>query len=108
MSKAARVCMNCRFWSQMIAQAGAGTDNEAGDTEAMCLAPVGPNAQKYTTYATTCDAFAFNTAGAVDEPPDYGAAANESYRQQAAMKHPNGAPMYAPDGTLLDDQDGSQ
>lgn len=98
-----RNCGGCRYWSQMIARAGGGTDNPRGDTEALCLTPEGPNAQRYTTSETTCGSWAKNSHGAVDEPPDYGAQANAEYAREAAARHPNGTPLFAPDGTMLDD-----
>lgn len=94
-----RDCGGCRFWSEMIAQSIGG-----GDVEALCLAPAGPAAGKYTVSSQTCPSFAKNTLGAVDDPPDYGAEVRIAYAAQAEQKHPNGAPMYAPDGTMLDDQ----
>jgi hypothetical protein len=99
-----RDCGACRYWSELLARAGGAADNPSGDTEAMCLAPAGPNRQKYTTQTTTCAAFAVNSHGAVDEPPNYGEGVRAEYARQAAAKHPNGAPMYAPDGTLLDEK----
>lgn len=97
-----RDCGGCRYWSEMIAQAGGGTRNPHGDLEAMCLAPSGVAANTYTRASDHCGSFAKNTLGAVDEPgqPDV----TERYAQQANMKHANGAPLYAPDGTLLDDK----
>jgi hypothetical protein len=97
-------CDGCRYWSEMIARAGGWTTNPRGDTEALCLAKNSPYALQYTTGETTCLAFARNTCGAVDEPPDYGAAARAAYARQAAMQHPNGKPYFAPDGTPLDDK----
>jgi hypothetical protein len=41
--------------------------------------------------------------GAVDDPPDYGEEVRAAYAEQAALKHPNGKPQYAPDGTMLND-----
>jgi tRNA G37 N-methylase TrmD len=49
-----------------------------------------------------CGAFARNTHGAVDDPPNGGQAARAIYAEQARQKHPNGAPIFAPDGTMLD------
>lgn len=98
-----RVCDGCRYWSEMIARAGGGTDNPRGDTEALCLAD-GPFKGKYTTAEMTCSAFARNTSGAVDEPPDYGETARDAYAREAAMRYFNGQPMFAVDGTLLDER----
>lgn len=91
-----RTCGGCRYWSEMIAMV------RGSETVAMCLGK-GPWASRYTRASHTCDAFAFNTAGAVDDPPDYGEEVRAEYERQAAAKHPNGAPMYAPDGTMLDE-----
>lgn len=93
-----RNCEGCRYWSEMIAKSG------PREVEAMCLAEGGPFKGKYTEGSKTCDAYAKNSCGAVDEPPDYGEAACAAYSEQAAMKHPNGAPKFAKDGTLLDDK----
>jgi hypothetical protein len=104
MPNADRLCMNCRYWSQMVARAGGGTDNSSGDTEALCLAPQGsPLKDVYTIGPQSCVAFAYNTAGSVDEPPDFGENARAIYADQATAKYPNGAAMFAPDGTMIDD-----
>jgi hypothetical protein len=87
----------------MVAQAGAGTENEHGDTEALCLAPTGPKKGKYTVGGFVCPTFARNAYGAVDEPPDYGDAARAAYALEAAAKYPNEKPMFAADGTMLDE-----
>lgn len=71
--------------------------------KALCLGS-GPMKGEYTTETQTCDGFAKNTLGAVDDPPDYGEAVRAAYAAQAEEKHPNGAPKWAPDGTLLDEQ----
>lgn len=92
-----RDCGGCRYWSEMIAMV------QDGALVAMCLG-AGPYGGRYTNGTTTCDAFAKNTAGAVDEPPGYGEESRAEYQRQAEKKHANGAPMYAPDGTLLDDK----
>lgn len=74
---------------------------EGGTLTALCLS-TGPLAHRYTTTRQTCEAFAHNSVGAVDDPPNYGEETRAEYERQAQMKHPNGAPMYAADGTLLD------
>jgi hypothetical protein len=51
-----------------------------------------------------CKGFAYDTAGKVDDPPNYGEEVLPIYAAQAAAKHKNGAPMFAPDGTMLDDK----
>ncbi len=99
-----RNCSGCRYWSEMIARAGGGTTNPRGDTEACCRSHGGPQAGEYTTAKRTCAAFAKGTHGAVDDLPDYGEAARAAYAVEASMKHKNDAPMFAPDGTLLDDK----
>lgn len=91
-----RDCGGCRYWSEMIAMV------QAGDVVAMCLGRGIMNG-KYTTGRQTCDAYAKNTHGAVDDPPDYGEEVRALYEADAARKYPNGAPMYAPDGTMLND-----
>lgn len=69
----------------------------------MCLGS-GIMKGRYTTSRQACDAYARNNCGAVDEPPNYGEEARARYEEQAQMKYPNGAPKFAPDGTLLDDK----
>lgn len=63
-----RDCSGCRYWSEMLARAGAGTDNPRGDLEAMCFAAAGPFAGRYTTGTETCGYFKANVDGAVDDP----------------------------------------
>lgn len=76
---------------------------QAGETVAMCLG-AGIMKGRYTTARQTCDAFAKNTWGAVDDPPDYGEAVRAAYAEESEMKHPNGAPMFSSDGTMLDEK----
>ena len=92
-----RDCGGCRYWSEMLAMV------QDGALTAMCLG-TGPHGSRYTNETTTCEAFAKNTAGAVDEPPAYGEESRAEYQRQSEMRHPNGAPKYAPDGTMLDDK----
>ena len=99
-----RNCDGCRYWSDMIARAGGGTTNPRGDIEALCLAAGGPNASKYTTAEMTCSAFARDTAGKTDAPPNFGEESRPAYEREAAAKYPSGKPMFAPDGTLLDER----
>ncbi len=94
-----RNCSGCRYWSEMLAQVQGG-----GSVEAMCLAASGVYAGTYVFGNDSCGSYAKNTAGAVDDPPDYSEAARAAYEGQAAMKHDNGAAMFAPDGTLLDEK----
>lgn len=77
---------------------------EEGHVVAMCLAAHGPLYNQYHRASATCTAFAKNTLGAVDDPPDYGEQVRAEYARQADMKYPNGAPKFAPDGTLLDEK----
>ncbi len=95
-----RDCSGCRYWSEMVACVDDLT------LKALCLAPTGKFKGKYVAERTICDSFAMNTCGAVDDPLDYGAAVRNSYDAQARAKHPNGTPMFAPDGTMLDDKGG--
>lgn len=97
-----RDCGGCRYWSEMVAQSIGG-----GYVEALCLAPEGPAKGKYTVSTQTCPSFAKNTLGAVDDPPDYGESVRAAYAAQVEERHPNGAPVWAPDGTLLN-ADGSR
>lgn len=93
-----RNCSGCRYWSEMIAQSIGGRD-----VEALCLAPEGsPCKGKFMVGTQTCAAYAKNTAGAVDDPPNYGEESQAAYAAQAAAKYTTGQPMYAADGTLLD------
>lgn len=93
-----RNCGGCRYWSEMIAQSIGGRS-----VEALCLNSAGPCSGKYVVETQTCDGFARNTFGAVDDPPDYGEEVRAAYAEQAALKHSNGKPKYAPDGTMLND-----
>lgn len=83
----------------MVAQSIGGRD-----VEALCLSEDGPAKGKYVVGSQVCSAFAKNTRGAVDDPADYGEAARSAYAEQAAMRYSNGAPVYAKDGTLLDEK----
>ena len=94
-----RNCGGCRYWSEMIAQSIGGRA-----VEALCLSPDGPAKGKYMVATQTCPEFAYDTAGKVDDPPNYGEESRAAYEEQVAMKHPNGAPMFSKDGTLLDDK----
>lgn len=93
-----RTCGGCRYWSEMIAQSIGGRD-----VEALCLG-AGPASGKYTVSSQTCGEFAKNLAGAVDEPPNYGEKSRAAYEEMAARKHQNGKPVFAKDGTLLDEK----
>ena len=56
-------CDNCRFWSEMVAQAWG-----CGPMEALCLSGTGPYASKYTTARMTCAAWKVGDLGAIDSP----------------------------------------
>ena len=94
-----RDCGGCRYWSEMIAQAIGGRE-----VEAMCLSQDGPCAGKYTVATQVCSAYARNSAGAVDEPPNYGEESRAEYDRQAKATHPNGQRKFASDGTMLNDK----
>jgi hypothetical protein len=76
---------------------------ENGVLRAMCLGAGGPKHSTYTGELETCDAWKSGHHGAIDEPPDFGQIARVHYAEDALMKHPNGAPMFAPDGMMLDE-----
>lgn len=67
-----RTCGGCRYWSEMLAHAGAGTDNPAGDVEAMCIVAGGPHSSRYTVASTTCEKWASGHLGAIDDPEYHG------------------------------------
>jgi hypothetical protein len=70
-------CENCRFWSQMCAQA-----LDGGPIEALCLSSDGPKKQKYTRANAYCPSWRINSHGSVDEPPDYGETARAAYERE--------------------------
>lgn len=94
-----RSCGGCRYWSEMIAQSIGGRE-----VEALCLSGDGPCGGKYMVASQVCSAFAKNSHGAVDDPPNYGEEVRPLYEAEAAARHPNGAPLYSADGTMLDDK----
>ncbi len=57
MKKNPETCESCRFWSDMIARAGACTTNPRGDVEALCLNPTSRNYSEYTVESAACDVF---------------------------------------------------
>ena len=77
-----------------------------GPIKAMCLKPNRPSGviKAYRRADESCEDWAKNSHGAVDEPPDYGATANEAYEAEASLKYPNGMPMFNKKGMMLDDQ----
>lgn len=93
-----RNCSGCRYWSEMIAQSIGGRD-----VEALCLIQGGPASGKYMVGTQTCPEWAKNSHGAVDDPPNYGEATLAAYAEDAARRHPNGKPVFAKDGTMLDE-----
>ncbi len=74
-----RDCQGCRYWSEMLARAGGGTDNPRGDVEAYCLNADGPESGNYKVATDTCGGWASGHHGAVDDPPDYGVHARAAY-----------------------------
>lgn len=93
-----RNCSGCRYWSEMIAMV------QGGEVVALCLSADSVARQSYTGAEDHCGSYAKNSHGAVDEPPNYGEDVRIAYEAEAAMKHKNGRPMFAPDGTMLDDK----
>lgn len=77
-------CAGCRYWSEMIARAGGGTDNPRGDVEAMCLNATSPRSGNYTVERDTCEKWATGDLGAVDDPPNYGEATRALYAAREA------------------------
>lgn len=81
MRTSSKNCGGCRFWSEMIA--GSNSDNSA--VEAMCLAPEGPYADKYTTERMTCPSWKHGEYGAIDSPPNYGEEVQKMYAAEEAQ-----------------------
>lgn len=77
---------------------------EGGVVKALCLAAAGPKTSTFVAGDDFCEAFARNSHGAVDDPPNYGEIARAAYEKETALRYPNGAPVFAPDGTLLDSE----
>lgn len=67
-------CEECRFWSEMVAQAINGNP-----LEALCLADGGPKQGEYTTGRFSCSGFKPNDFGAIDDPPNYGEESRAAY-----------------------------
>jgi hypothetical protein len=67
-------CENCRFWSEMCAQA-----LDGGPIEALCLSGDSPKRQQYTRANYHCPSWKINSHGSVDEPPDCGETARAAY-----------------------------
>lgn len=93
-----RNCGGCRYWSEMIARAIGGAD-----VEAYCLGPGSPYRGHYTKGRQTCEAFAKNSHGAVDDP-HRGPDAVAEYEREANTIYPNGNPVFSKDGTMLDER----
>jgi len=58
-----KICETCRYWSERVAFCEGG-----GPLNALCLSRSSPQNSRYTTGGYTCDAWAKNTCGAVDDP----------------------------------------
>jgi hypothetical protein len=69
-----KVCENCRFWSQMVAQSIG-----LGGVEAVCLSGTGPFARKFKYATSSCPSWKSDHHGKVDDPPDYGVASRAAY-----------------------------
>jgi hypothetical protein len=68
-------CENCRYWSAMVAQA-----LDGGPIEALCLCGGGPKRSQFTRATATCERWASNHLGQVDDlDPDYGEAVRAAY-----------------------------
>lgn len=57
-------CDNCRFWSEMIAEASAAT----GSIKAICLNAASPHAGLMMLGREVCPSWARNALGAIDDP----------------------------------------
>lgn len=68
-----RTCSECRFWSEMIAEA------HGNHVVAMCLSDAGPYKGRLVPATQTCEAWRSGHYGAVDGPPDYGRTAMALY-----------------------------
>ena len=69
-------CVNCRYWSQMIAQSVG-----LGPIEALCLGE-GVYRRKYTTGRMTCDGWKDDRFGKIDDPPNYGELSRAAYAKE--------------------------
>ena len=58
-----QICVTCRFWSQMVAQA-----EGDGVLKAVCLNERSQNFGRYLEGQDSCDAWGFSSDGAVDAP----------------------------------------
>lgn len=72
-------CLNCRFWSQMVAQSIG-----CGPVEALCLGD-GKYKSKYTTGKMWCDSWKSDHHGKVDDPPNYGEISRAAYEAEDAI-----------------------
>lgn len=61
-------CKGCRFWSEMVAQAG----GDIIGVQAMCLNPKSELKSTYTHGSRRCDEWKSGHLGAIDEPPHDG------------------------------------
>jgi hypothetical protein len=58
-----KTCRTCRYWSERCAKA-----IDGGPMEALCLESHSPYASQYTIGNESCDRWAENTYGAIDDP----------------------------------------
>lgn len=59
-----KTCETCRYWSEMIAEAGGGRPG----VRAMCLSTGSPQHGRYTGQRQTCAEWADAPLGAIDSP----------------------------------------
>jgi hypothetical protein len=69
-----KICDNCRFWSQMVAQSIG-----LSGVEALCLSDTSPHSGAYTRRMSAAPNGGKTLMAAVDEPPDYGETARALY-----------------------------
>jgi len=62
-------CKNCRYWSEMLAQA-----LDGGPVEAICLNALSPHSGQYTAGIQSCGYWLEATHGAIDDPRHGGTA----------------------------------
>jgi hypothetical protein len=72
---------------RMVAQA-----LDGGPIEALCLCDGGPKRSKFTRATATCEHWASNHLGQVDDPPDHGKAVRAAYaaeelKAEDAVRH---------------------
>jgi hypothetical protein len=84
----AEQCENCRYWSQMLAQA-----LDGGPIEAWCLSEDGPKRGRYVRANDHCPSWKTNIHGSVDEGHDYG----ERVRALYAAEEPDAGKSKCPE-----------